>query len=58
MACTAPSALERDGDGDIEIVDLAVAVEVGEGEVRGKDDGAAAEDIDLAGGGVVLELCA
>ena len=50
--------LRADGDGDVEVVDLAVAVEVGKAEVGGEDDGAGAEDVDLAGGGVVLELAA
>ena len=50
------AALDADCDGNIEIVDLTVSVEVGKGEVGGEDDCAAAEDVDQAMCGVVLEF--
>ena len=52
------AALEADGLGDIEIVDLSIAIEIGKAEVGDQDHGAGAEDIDLAIGGIVLEFAA
>ena len=52
------TALDPDCLGNIEIVDFAVSVQIGKAEVRGEDDGAGAEDVDLSMCGVVLKLTA
>ena len=52
------AALDADCNGNVEIVYLTIAVEVGKGKVGGEDDCAATKDIDQAMCGVVLEFSA
>jgi hypothetical protein len=52
------AAFESDRDWDVEIVDLAVAVQVGKAEVGGENDRTGAKDIDFAVSCIVLEFAA
>ena len=50
------SAVDAHGDGDIQIVDDAIAVQILEAEIGDEDDGARTEDVDEAAHAVVLKF--
>src|ERR1700690_1474665 len=52
------AALNRNSDGNVQVVHLAIAVEVREAEVRGENHGAAAEDVDEAVRVIILKFAA